>query len=323
MKKGGGESAPFLLFRMSTLRALAERRAVAAGRAISRGTATGRRAHAAGLDAGGGDVGDADTGFIDPDHAVAGLAVAEGVADGAGGEEADALDGGVVFLVRVAGEDDVDAVFLEEVHVAPALFHVEVGIVLALVHGLPDDGAVDEDEGVLAILRGGKLFLEPDPLLVLGILHAVLDAVGVHADERAAALPEGEAVIPALGDEPGLFLTGETHDVVVARNGVHGRLELGDAHAVDGILHGVVRRVDQVAGHDDEGGGEGIDLVHGRLEQRIRLRISRRPVEEPDLRVAHLNESERLERAVLHAQHQGDGEEKLGHKAIIMRLLQR
>ena len=282
---------------------------VAAGRAVPER----RHAHAAGLDAGGGDVGDIDTVLIDLDDGVAGLAVADGVAHGAGGEEADALDGGVVFLVGVAGEDDVDPVLLEQVHIAPALLHIEVGVVLALFHRLPDHGAVDEDEGVLAVLRGGEFFLEPGPLLILGILHAVLDAVGVHADERAPVLLEGEMVVPALGDVFGLLLPGEAHVIVVSRNGVHGRIELGDAKAVEGILHGIVRRIDQVAGHHDEGGGDGIDRIHGRLEQRIRLHIPRRPVHEPDLRITHLHERERFERAALHAQQQGDGDKKFMH----------
>ena len=282
---------------------------VAAGRAVPER----RHAHAAGLDAGGGDVGDIDTVLIDLDDGVAGLAVADGVAHGAGGEEADALDGGVVFLVGVAGEDDVDTILFEQVHVALALFHVEVGVVLALVHGLADHGAVDEDEGVLAPLGGGELFLEPGPLLILGLFHAVLDAVGVHADERAPALLEGKMLIPELGDERGLLLPGEAHVIVVPRNDVHGRLELGGAEAVQGILQGVARRIHEVAGHEDEGGGDGIDRIHGRLEQRIRLHIPRRPVHEPDLRITHLHERERFERAALHAQQQGDGDKKFMH----------
>ena len=72
-------------------------------------------------------------------------------------------------------------------------------------------------------------------------------------------------------------------------------LQAGKADPVDGVLHGIVGVVNQVARHQDEDGIDGIDGGDGGHHQGIRLAIARGPVEEADLGIAHLDEGEGLE----------------------------
>ena len=219
----------------------------------------------------------------------------ERVADRPGRDEANAFHFGVILLMGVAGKDDIDTVFLEQVDVFPPLSQGEIEVVLRLVQGFPDNGTMQKNEGVPAFPRGGKFLFQPGPLLCLGLFHAVLYAVRVNADECAAALPEGEAVVSSLSDVGRLLFTGEFPDVMVSRYSVNRGRHLGDTDPIDGILHGVLRIVDQVAGHEDIGGIQGIGGIHGRLHQGIGMDIRRRLVHETDLRVAHLHEGERGE----------------------------
>ena len=71
--------------------------------------------------------------------------------------------------------------------------------------------------------------------------------------------------------------------------------QLGEADAVDGVLHGIVGIVDQVARQQDEGGIDGVDRGDGGHHQGIRLAVARGPVHKADLGIAHLDEGEGLE----------------------------
>ena len=261
-------------------------------------TAAGEAApegRAADLDARRGDVFGGKAVGGDADDFVSGLAVPQGVAHGPGGDEADAVVFAVIFLMRMPGEHRRHPVFLEQADILLALLHREIGIVHALVDGLPDDRTVQEYEDVAGAAGGGELGLEPRLLRRLEFGRLIQDAVGVKADKSAVVRLEGEPVGTAHGHIMRVLFLAEALHVMVTGDDIYRGLQFGQADAVNGILHGIVGVIDQVARQQDEDGIDGIDGGDGGHHQGIRLAVARRPVEKADLGIAHLDEGEGFE----------------------------
>ena len=188
------------------------------------------------------------------DYIVSWRPVPEGIADRPGSHKVYPFNDGIIVLVGVTGKDHIHALFLEKREILLPLLHGEVEVVLFLVQALPDDGAMEEHEGVPASLRRIQLPDEPVPLLRLGLRHAILDAVGVHPDEGTAPVPEGETVISPERDVGLLFLARESHVVMVPRDRIDGRFNLREPCPIHGILHGVGGVIHEVPRHKDIGG---------------------------------------------------------------------
>jgi len=103
---------------------------------------------------------------------------------------------------------------------------------------------------------------------------------------------------------------------MVPGNGVNRHAEFRQAGPEDRILNGIGGIVHQVSRHEYIGRVKVVGRIDGSLHQGIRMRESRRRVNESDLGVAHLDEGERLETLTGRSEHQRDGKDKLFHTII-------
>lgn len=81
-----------------------------------------------------------------------GLGSVEAVAHGGAGVEADAVDLQSIGTMRVAGENGIHAILLEERQVPRTRLLAEVEIVLRPIARLANHGAVNEHERVTSLL---------------------------------------------------------------------------------------------------------------------------------------------------------------------------
>ena len=104
---------------------------------------------------------------------------------------------------------------------------------------------------------------------------------------------------------------------MVPGNGVNRHAKFRQAGPEDGILNGIGGIVHQVSRHEYIGRTQVVGRIDGSLHQGIRVRETRRRVNESDLGVAHLDEGERLESLTGRSKHQRDGQGKqLFHTVI-------
>lgn len=139
-----------------------------------------------------------------------------------------------------------------------------------------------------------QLLREPRPLRRFPFRIFFLDAVAVDADEDAVADARREALVTTqriIGLQP---LRGVSQHIVVARHQPDRRIERREVACKDDKLQTVVGVVDQVARDENGVGPECIGSRHGFLHQGVGLAERGYPVAEPDLRVGHMNESNRL-----------------------------
>ncbi len=213
------------------------------------------------------------------------------------------------------GEDHIHPIFLEQCHVfSPGTsdcgisasgsirIFMEIEVIIFFIDALTDYRAVKEHEDVFVAAGFPEFPFQPLELLFLSLFLAVFDAVGVKADEGAAAQPEGESFIASRLKIVGVIFRVPRADVVIAGDFIHRCYYLSSVGHVDGILQCVIGIVDEVSGNDHALGttsvisgidrGKGVDRLNGPAEKRVGLPEAWSGVPEPDLRVCHLDESE-------------------------------
>ena len=237
-------------------------------------------------------------------HVEAGTGSMEAVADGGAGVEADAVDLRDVGTVRMAGKDGIHAILFEQREVSRPRLLAEVKIVFRLAERLANHRAVQEHERVPCPLRLAQFFGQPRKLLCLGLPCLILDAIRVNADERAAFVPEREAVVATQLDVSLTLLRRIASDIVVPGNEPDRRLDCRQVASKDGLLHRIVRLVDQIARDEDQVRRVAVGQHHRPSHQRVGMDEFLGSVVEPDLRVCHMHEGKRAVRAAAQ-QHEG------------------
>ncbi len=235
------------------------------------------------------------------DDAQAGFAAAQRLADRSRGHGFKIASAGQGVAVIVAGEKMFHAEFLKQAKIGSAARARDVEVFIRLIGGFQKPGMMREDhDGLRPALAGPRQF-RPQPAFLRGqLIRGLLRRMNDHRVEHDAdevPMAEGIVVGPEVigvnaqrGRRGSIFYV-VVADNIVNRNGgiypAHDALKLGD-------LSGIARLVHEVAGNHDKRRTQPIDRGHGEFE--VGGLLGEIPVggEHAKLRVAELDEEERI-----------------------------